>query len=625
MADIHYDDDDDHHGDYPQTHSGFFHRSLSPASFERLRDEHSDYFYKPKRGPSTSKSNITITRPIKHLETVSKLFDLFSRGNPSHTTPVEDVEPVSHSKKLDDHGSTSNSSGLLSMDDGDLSCTNSSSAFSSRSNSSISTVTEQESVMVTIDELESDLIESGKQISSPLDPLPSKSKSLTISKDDRDQYSLSPCHAPAIGINITTTTVSLVLLELYPQNVDYSTILFQRYLISLIVEHEHENWSIANVELRTQLEQEANFRLFTLTREEFDRVLLHLQSFVNYNCSIASSFVLNIALTGEQTKEYEMKIAARLSKINLNFDIIQYRAESYMIGLEFFLSNRSMTDMSEQAELIEILDAHTSSKVVDHGQSYPYILIHAEAASTFFYIVHSSSQYSVLTSTNLCYQTYSNLLKLVQPGFGCLPCEPTPSPFANRRPVSASFDLTQNDLCKRCHRTSSFIPSQIPLTSLTRIPQRYFPSDYSNSKGSQYIYRGWSNRRCLADDQQRTAYDVPTQTDDSFLELSTVQTRSAMHRSLLSMFTMNMAVILKLLLKTYPSVTQCIITGEFFQLEKQSAHDLSSFIRSMLGQRTLHIYQLRRESLIAALGCALPRVYFDVIEEDGILGHDCIY
>ena len=88
---------------------------------------------------------------------------------------------------------------------------------------------------------------------------------------------------------------------------------------------------------------------------------------------------------------------------------------------------------------------------------------------------------------------------------------------------------------------------------------------------------------------------------------------------------MNMAVMLKLLLKLYPAVTQCIITGEFFQLEKQAAQDLSSFIRSMLGQRTLHLYQLRRESLIAALGCALPRVYFDVIEEDGIFGHDCIY
>ncbi len=37
------------------THLGFFHRSLSPCSFERLRNEHSDYFYKPKSGPSTCK------------------------------------------------------------------------------------------------------------------------------------------------------------------------------------------------------------------------------------------------------------------------------------------------------------------------------------------------------------------------------------------------------------------------------------------------------------------------------------------------------------------------------------------------------------------------------------------
>ena len=57
-----------------RTHSSFFNRSLSPCSFERLRNEHSDYFYKPKRGPSTSKSNITITRPIKTFETVTKLF-----------------------------------------------------------------------------------------------------------------------------------------------------------------------------------------------------------------------------------------------------------------------------------------------------------------------------------------------------------------------------------------------------------------------------------------------------------------------------------------------------------------------------------------------------------------------
>ena len=171
------------------------------------------------------------------------------------------------------------------------------------------------------------------------------------------------------------------------------------------------------MELRTQLEQEANFRLFTLSREEFDRVLLRLQSFVNYNCSIASSFVLNIALTGEQTKEYEMKIALRLNKINLNFDIVQYRAESYMIGLEFFLGNRSTMDVSEHVELMEVLDGNRTAKVDEQLQPYPYILIHAEAASTFFYIVHSSSQYSVLTSTNLCYQTYSNLLKLIQPGF----------------------------------------------------------------------------------------------------------------------------------------------------------------------------------------------------------------
>jgi hypothetical protein len=119
-------------------------------------------------------------------------------------------------------------------------------------------------------------------------------------------------------------------------------------------------------------------------------------------------------------------------------------------------------------------------------------------------------------------------------------------------------------------------------------------------------------------------FDVHTQTDDSFLESSSSQTRLAMHRSLLSMFTMNMALMLKLILKIYPSVHHCVLTGEFFQLEKQSVSDLKLFIRSIMEQNTPHIYQLKRESLISALGCALPRVYFDVIDDEGILGNDCI-
>jgi hypothetical protein len=137
-------------GDEGGTYSGFFHRSLSPRSFERLRTEHSDYFYKPKRGPSTSKSNITITRPIKTFETVTKLVELLSKGN-NIKQNVEDIESPPLSKKFDDQRSSSHYSSFLSMDGGDLTST-SSSAFSSRSNSSISTVAEQETQVIIIDE-----------------------------------------------------------------------------------------------------------------------------------------------------------------------------------------------------------------------------------------------------------------------------------------------------------------------------------------------------------------------------------------------------------------------------------------------------------------------------------------
>lgn len=236
----------------------------------------------------------------------------------------------------------------------------------------------------------------------------------TIPEEDGSVQSSSPCNVPAIGLNITTTSVHLVLLELYPQNVDYSTVLFQRYLISLIVNNEHKDWSILNVDLHTITEQEANFRLFTLSHEEFDVVLLHLQTFIRYNSSLASSFVLNIALTGEQTNEYETKISSRLNKINLNFDIIQYRAESYMIGIDFFLRKQNKS-MDEENELIDIINSNQKTKPNKH-ELYPYILVHAEAASTYFYIVHSPTKYSLITSNNLCYKTYSNLLKLLQPG-----------------------------------------------------------------------------------------------------------------------------------------------------------------------------------------------------------------
>jgi hypothetical protein len=119
-------------------------------------------------------------------------------------------------------------------------------------------------------------------------------------------------------------------------------------------------------------------------------------------------------------------------------------------------------------------------------------------------------------------------------------------------------------------------------------------------------------------------YDVHTQTDDSFLEFSSLQIRLAMHRSLLSMFTMNIALIMKLLIKLYPSIHNCILIGEFFQLEKQAGQDLTLFLRSIIGEKTPRMYQLKRESLISAFGCALPRIYFDILDQEELLGNDWI-
>ena len=194
-----------------------------------------------------------------------------------------------------------------------------------------------------------------------------------------------------------------------------------------------------------------------------------------------------------------------------------------------------------------------------------------------------------------------------------------------RHPSPVLFDFTRHNLCKNCYFSSKNFSFQIPLTSFTCIPERFFPSDYTQSNTSHYIYRGWSNRRTSSYAKNLTTYDVHTQTDDSFLELSSLQTCLAMHRSLLSMFIMNMALIMKLLLKIYPSVNYCMFTGEFFQLEKQAIQDLTIFLKSIIGQNMPRICQLKRESLISALGCALPRVYFDVIDEEGILGNDCIH
>ncbi len=67
-----------------------------------------------------------------------------------------------------------------------------------------------------------------------------------------------------------------------------------------------------------------------------------------------------------------------------------------------------------------------------------------------------------------------------------------------------------------------------------------------------------------------------------------------------------------------------MLTGEFFQLEKQAGQELTTFIQTIMGDNVPYIYQLKREPLISALGCALPRIYFDVIDDEGILGNDCI-
>ena len=259
-------------------------------------------------------------------------------------------------------------------------------------------------------------------VSSSADFLRAKIKATPSTSNDgnRSAPAFPTRRVPSIGINVAATGIHIVLLELYAQNVDHSTITFQRYLLSLMLEHEHENWSILNVPLQTRTDQEGNFRLFTLTHVEFDGLLVQLQNFIRCNSSIASSFLLNIALTGEQTDDYESRISSRLSKINLNFDLIQYRAESYMIGFEFFLgkaANRMAAANDElDNELIDVLKSHRPTKR-EAREMYPYLLIHAEAASTFFYVVHSPSQYAVVSSNNLCYRTFWNLMKLLQPGF----------------------------------------------------------------------------------------------------------------------------------------------------------------------------------------------------------------
>ena len=64
------------------------------------------------------------------------------------------------------------------------------------------------------------------------------------------------------------------------------------------------------------------------------------------------------------------------------------------------------------------------------------------------------------------------------------------------------------------------------------------------------------------------------------------------------------------------------LTGDFLQMEKHGGQDLGLFVRSMIGENCPGMYQFKRQSLISALGCALPRVYFDVMIEQGVVGND---
>lgn len=162
------------------------------------------------------------------------------------------------------------------------------------------------------------------------------------------------------------------------------------------------------------------------------------------------------------------------------------------------------------------------------------------------------------------------------------------------------------------------------MSSFTRLSPKHIPQDYSKSTKSHYIYRGWSNRRTANYDSDITTYDVQTQTDDSFLESSSVPIRSAMSRSLTSMFTMNLALTIKLICKLYPTVNSCMLTGEFFQLENHAGQELTVFLQSMMEENLPEICRFKREPLISAFGCALPRVYFDVIDNEEIRGNDCI-
>ncbi|CAF0831526.1 unnamed protein product [Didymodactylos carnosus] len=614
-------------------------RSLSPLSFQHKFNEHqffdngNDQQSSEKKKP-TSKSNITITRPTtvgkgKNYDSVAKLVELLTSKTAQTAVKIDlqdDIEPPIitdiPAKKVDDE---SRYSSFLSMTCSSDSST-SSSSFSSRSNSSISTVTKNEEEQEETEEI----IELKDEYCSY--PYTTDDKDAVDVQDKSDSVPIpsliqSPTSAqnrvPALGLNITASFVHLVLLERYPQNIDYNIVLFQRYLLSLIDNFEYKQWSpISNMQLPDQHDIEANIRLFTLPRDDFHANLLRLQTFTTLN----NSFILNIALTGQSTQEYQLKISEKLSKINLSFDIITCQAESYMIGIEFFIQKQQMFHQ-------EFYDIASEKYLTTPTNLYPYLLIHAELGSTYFYIVHSSTKYTICTYSNLCYSTYRNLTKFFCQGDEDIPLDEEKSlplrssSFSYLSSSSShsqvpSFDFTTNDLCTNC-RSFPFT-STLPLTSFTRVSPKYLPQNYKTCKSPYYIYRGWSNRRSTSYDGSTCSYDVHTQTDDSYLsQYQSTNLKSTMKKSLLNMITMNIALTVKLIVKLYPDVNHCFLTGEFFHQEKQANIDVAKSIHYLLSNKHLTICQIKREPLIAALGCALPRVYFDIVE-DILPGYDCV-
>ncbi|CAF4552731.1 unnamed protein product, partial [Didymodactylos carnosus] len=149
-----------------------------------------------------------------------------------------------------------------------------------------------------------------------------------------------------------------------------------------------------------------------------------------------------------------------------------------------------------------------------------------------------------------------------------------------------SFDFTTNDLCKNCK--PSYSTCTLPLTSLTHVSSKYLPQNYKTCKSPYYIYRGWSNRRSTSYDNNICSYDVHTQTDDSFFsQYQSTNFKLSMKKSLLNMITMNIALTVKLIIKLYPNVNHCFLTGEFFHQEKQANIDVAKSIQYLLINKLL--------------------------------------